>query len=109
MGRFPTTWDWEKFGCRLIDDILGGDAVQLLGGVPKNVIRCLERWWLLHVVHAASGCFQPWPLRVIVVPLLVIVPTLARVLRVVFKLYAHIPLASLTMSLGSCVLALLPR
>jgi hypothetical protein len=33
-------------------------------------------------MHAASGRFQPWPLRVMAVPLSVIVPILVRVLLV---------------------------
>jgi hypothetical protein len=39
-GRFPAAWDREKFGCLLVVGILGGDVVHLLGGVPKNVVRC---------------------------------------------------------------------
>jgi hypothetical protein len=79
----------------------------LLGGVPENIVRYLEGQLLLHIAHAAFGCFRPWALRGTVVPLSVIVPDLAWVLCVAFRLCAHNPLASLTMSLRSCTLALL--
>jgi hypothetical protein len=37
-GRLPTAWGRAKFGHLIAGGILGGDAVQLLGGVPKSVV-----------------------------------------------------------------------
>jgi hypothetical protein len=53
--------------------------------------------------------FGPGPLTVTTVPLAVIVPILAWVLRVAFRLCVHVPLASLPASMGSYALALLIR
>jgi hypothetical protein len=36
--HIDAAWDREKFGCLLVGGVLGGDVVQLLGGVPKNII-----------------------------------------------------------------------
>jgi hypothetical protein len=81
--------------------------VQLLGGVPENVIQYMIGRRLLHVARATSGGFWPWPLRVMAVPLLVTVRALMWVLCTVFGLCAYIPLASLTVGLVSYALALL--
>jgi hypothetical protein len=81
--------------------------VQLLGGVPENVIHCVTGRRLLHVARATSGGFWPWPLRVMAVPLLVTVRALTWVLCTVFGLCAYIPLTSLMAGLVSYALALL--
>jgi hypothetical protein len=89
-----------KFSHLVAGGVLGNDAAQLLGGVPDNVVWCLEGWRLLCVAHATSGHLCPWPLRVMAVfppvPVLALVP----VSRVPFDLRAHIPLASLSVTLG---------
>jgi hypothetical protein len=41
-GCFPTARDREKFCCLLAGGILGSDAMQLLDGVPENVVLCPE-------------------------------------------------------------------
>jgi hypothetical protein len=38
-GCFPTAWYREKFNWLLPSGVLGGDATQLLRGVPKKIIR----------------------------------------------------------------------
>jgi hypothetical protein len=48
-GRLPASWVRAKFGRLIAGGVLGGDAAQLLGGVPENVIQNLERWWLLRI------------------------------------------------------------
>jgi hypothetical protein len=40
--RFAAIRDMEKFGRLLTSGVLGGDATQLLGGVPKTIVRYLE-------------------------------------------------------------------
>jgi hypothetical protein len=75
--------------------MLGGNAEQLLSGVPDNVIWCLEERWLLRVACAAPRHLWPWSLRTTVVSPLVAESALAWVLHVVFRLRAHVPLTSL--------------
>jgi hypothetical protein len=58
-GRLPTTWGRAKFCHLIIGGILGGNIVQLLDGVPKNVVRNLETRWLLCVAHAVFEHFGP--------------------------------------------------
>jgi hypothetical protein len=59
-------------------------------------------------MHTASGCLHPWPLGVMTMSYPVVVFTLEWVLRAAFGLHAHVPLVSLSMSLGFGALALLP-
>jgi hypothetical protein len=40
--HFPTIRDREWFGCLLASDALGGEAKQLLSGISKNTVQCLE-------------------------------------------------------------------
>jgi hypothetical protein len=77
QGRLPAGWGKVKSSCLIAGGILGGDTAQLLGGVPKNNVWCLEGWWLLCVTHATHEHLCPWPLGVTVVSPLVIVFTLA--------------------------------
>jgi hypothetical protein len=105
---FPFTWDRERTGRLLIGGVLGGDIEQLPGGVSDNVVRCKEARWLLHIVHTAPGCICPRSLRAMTVPFLVAVSTSAWVLRAVFRLRTHVPLASLMMRMWFCTPTLLP-
>jgi hypothetical protein len=41
-GHRPAAWGRAMFGCLIVGGVLGGDAVQVIGGVPKNVAWCLE-------------------------------------------------------------------
>jgi hypothetical protein len=40
--HFAAIRDMEKFDRLLTSGVLGGDATQLLGGVPKTIVRYLE-------------------------------------------------------------------
>jgi hypothetical protein len=73
-GLLPAAWDRVKFGRLIASGILGGNAVHLLGGVPKNVATF----------------------------------TLARVPCAAFGSHAHVPLASLSVSLGFDMMTPLP-
>jgi hypothetical protein len=44
QGCLPATWGRMKFDRLIAGGVLGGNATRLLGGAPKNVIRCLEGW-----------------------------------------------------------------
>jgi hypothetical protein len=99
---FPTVGDSERPDHLHVGGVLGGNAEQLLTGVPDDVIRCPKARRLLCIMHAAPGRLWPWSLRVMVVSFLVIVSTSMWVLR------AQVPVASLTVCLGFCTLALLP-
>jgi hypothetical protein len=59
--HFPTAWDRERFDCLLVGGILDGHAEQLLSGVPKNVIRCMEGRRLLCVMHTTPDAFDLVP------------------------------------------------
>jgi hypothetical protein len=97
-----------KFGHLIAGGILGGDVVQLLGGVPENIIRYLEGWRLLCIRHVAYGCLHPWHLGVMAVSPPVAVFTLVQVPRTVFGLRTHIPQAGLSVSMVFGTLAPLP-
>jgi hypothetical protein len=91
QGRLPVVWGRVKFSCLIAGGILGGNATQLLGGVPKNIIQCLEGRRLLCVAHTAFGCLHPWPLGITAVSLSVAVFALAQVPHAMFGLHAHVP------------------
>jgi hypothetical protein len=40
----PASWGKMKFGCLAASVVLGGDTVQILGGVPENVIVFALVW-----------------------------------------------------------------
>jgi hypothetical protein len=40
----PTAGGWAKIGRLIVVGVLGGNAAQPLGGVPKAIDRCPERW-----------------------------------------------------------------
>jgi hypothetical protein len=56
-----------KLGHLTAGGVQGGNAVQLLGGIPKDIGRCLEGLCQRHVTRAASGRLCPWPLGVMAV------------------------------------------
>jgi hypothetical protein len=59
QGRLPAAWGSMKFDHLIASGVLGGDAAQLLSGVPENVVWCLEGRRLLCVMHAASERQHP--------------------------------------------------
>jgi hypothetical protein len=104
--RFPPTWDRDRVNSILAGGILGGDAEQ--GGIPENIIRCLEGWSLLRVMHDAPRHHWSWSLRTTAVSLPVVVSTPAWVTHATFMLFTHVPLASLAAHLGWHTLGSLP-
>jgi hypothetical protein len=108
LGCLLTAWGRVKFGCLVAGGVLGCDAAQLLGSVPKNVAQCLVGWHLLCITHATSARLFPWPLGVTTMSLPVAAFTLVWVPCAMFKLRMHVPLVSLSVSLGFGGLAPLP-
>jgi hypothetical protein len=94
-----------KFGHLTTSGVLAGDAVQLLDGVLESVIRSLEGRRLVCITHATSWHLRPWPLGVTAVSPLIPMFALAWVLRMALTLRAHVPLVSLSASLGFVTLA----
>jgi hypothetical protein len=47
VGRcfFTIMWGWVKLGRLVAGSVLGGNAVQLLDGVPHSVGSCLKGWY----------------------------------------------------------------
>jgi hypothetical protein len=72
---FPIAWDKEWPDCLLVGGVLGGDVKQHLDGVPNDVIRCPEAWWLLRIEHAIPGRLWPQSLRTTAVSLRVTMST----------------------------------
>jgi hypothetical protein len=106
-GRFPAALGRVEFSRLLAGGLLGGNDTQLLSCVPKNAARCWEGRQLLGLMHAAPKRLWPSPHRGAAVCDLVVVSALAWVLRMAFGLCSHVPLASLTVSMGFDMLALL--
>jgi hypothetical protein len=89
--RLPTiAWGQAKLGHLTAGGILGGDAGQLLGGIPEDIGRCLEGWYQWHVAHAASGRLCPWPVGVMAVSPPTTGLVVVLVLRVMLRLRAHL-------------------
>jgi hypothetical protein len=105
-GHFPAAWDRERSGYLIVGDVLDGDAEQLPGGVPENVIRCLEGQYLLRV---APKCLCSWSPRTTTVSLSVIVPTPSWITHVAFMSRAHVPRANLAVHLVFHTLGRLPQ
>jgi hypothetical protein len=51
----PASWGKMKFDCLAASVVLGGDAVQILGGVPKNV-TVFALVWVPHAAFRSRAC-----------------------------------------------------
>jgi hypothetical protein len=65
------------------------------------IIWCPEKLWETYVMHVASKRLGPWSLRTETVPFSVIASTLGQDARAVYGLCVLIPLAGLSVCLGS--------
>jgi hypothetical protein len=105
-GCHSAAWGRVKCGFFIVDGVFTGNIVQLPDRAPRNVDSNLKGWRLLHVMHATSRHLHPGPFGAAIVFPSAAMLAVAWVLRVAFRLRAH--LASLMMSLGFIMLALLP-
>jgi hypothetical protein len=90
-SHFPAAWDRKRLGGLLAGGILFGEAEQILGGVPKNIIQFPKGPWLLCDAHVTPRRLWFWSIRITAVSLLVVMSTPVWVTHTTFVLQAQAP------------------